>query len=265
MKPYLADLHTHSIYSDGLSSPKKIIETAVKHQIPIIALTDHDTITGWPSFERAAIQVQNAGATLLAILGVEISTKEGHMLVYFPNRDQAENFSTQYVPHTSKKSAGDPWALDLIKKTVTDFAAICVIAHPGFNLISSFPLAALDKLAQELPPDVKPYVGVEVYNWMTQVFFWQYGRNTRQTQKLTRLHDLAQFSQSDAHWASHVGKGATEIQMTDLTSESFTNAVQNRWTSPHRIGSGKGKEFSESAAVGSVIHVINTVKAGFKG
>ncbi len=41
-----ADLHLHSIYSDGSFSPKELIEMAVNKGVKAIALADHDTVEG---------------------------------------------------------------------------------------------------------------------------------------------------------------------------------------------------------------------------
>lgn len=41
-----ADLHCHSIYSDGGDTPEQITEKAEKNNIEILALTDHDNIDG---------------------------------------------------------------------------------------------------------------------------------------------------------------------------------------------------------------------------
>ena len=49
----MIDLHTHSFFSDGSNSPEELIETAHKIGLSAIALTDHDTVNGCPSFQEA--------------------------------------------------------------------------------------------------------------------------------------------------------------------------------------------------------------------
>ena len=75
------DLHTHSIYSDGLSTPKELVRKAKEKGLTGVALTDHDTVQGLPAF-LAAGQAEG----LVAIPGVELSTKldgvEFHILGY---------------------------------------------------------------------------------------------------------------------------------------------------------------------------------------
>ena len=48
-----ADLHLHSHFSDGTFTPEEICQEAVKHGLSTVALTDHDTLEGWPRMARA--------------------------------------------------------------------------------------------------------------------------------------------------------------------------------------------------------------------
>ena len=55
MKLY-ANLHTHSNHSDGPYSPEKLVQTAKAEGYKAIALTDHDTATGFAQLEAASIK-----------------------------------------------------------------------------------------------------------------------------------------------------------------------------------------------------------------
>lgn len=63
------DLHTHSIYSDGSSTPAELIELAQLNGLHGLALTDHDTVEGVVELMRLG---KEAGIPVIA--GVEIST-----------------------------------------------------------------------------------------------------------------------------------------------------------------------------------------------
>ena len=64
------DLHTHSYYSDGVLSPKEIVEKAVNSKCKFLSLTDHDSIEGL--FEASEYsKYLNLGF----INGVEVSAK----------------------------------------------------------------------------------------------------------------------------------------------------------------------------------------------
>ena len=64
------DLHTHSNHSDGTYSPRELIAEAKEKGI-IIALTDHNSVSGLPEFMAEA---QAQGVT--AVGGVELSTEQ---------------------------------------------------------------------------------------------------------------------------------------------------------------------------------------------
>ncbi|NLC53000.1 MAG: PHP domain-containing protein [Firmicutes bacterium] len=75
------DLHTHTIYSDGLSTPEELVKRAKAKGLTGIALTDHDTVEGLPAFLAAG---RDQG--LVCVPGVELSTElegvEFHILGY---------------------------------------------------------------------------------------------------------------------------------------------------------------------------------------
>jgi predicted metal-dependent phosphoesterase TrpH len=75
----MIDLHTHTHCSDGTDSPTQLINRALAEGISVLAITDHDTTSGWQSAKEAL------RADLSLALGAEISclTTDGvsvHML-----------------------------------------------------------------------------------------------------------------------------------------------------------------------------------------
>ena len=76
------DMHTHSNFSDGTTSPADVVRAAAHAGLAGVALTDHDTTAGWEPAEEAAAKHQVA-----LIRGMELSTvsREGiavHVLSY---------------------------------------------------------------------------------------------------------------------------------------------------------------------------------------
>ncbi len=51
----LADLHCHSLCSDGQLSPADLVDRAVEMGVSMLALTDHDTLNGLPEAKRQAL------------------------------------------------------------------------------------------------------------------------------------------------------------------------------------------------------------------
>ncbi|MCF8008656.1 MAG: PHP domain-containing protein [Halanaerobiales bacterium] len=77
-----ADLHLHTIYSDGSYRPQDVIEMALKVNINTVAISDHDTLKGIePAFEYA----ENKNIEVLP--AIEFSTyidkAEIHILGYY--------------------------------------------------------------------------------------------------------------------------------------------------------------------------------------
>lgn len=66
----IIDLHTHSRASDGSESPREVIAQAAKAGLSTIALTDHDTVSGWAEATEAATDF---GVALIP--GIELSTQ----------------------------------------------------------------------------------------------------------------------------------------------------------------------------------------------
>jgi predicted metal-dependent phosphoesterase TrpH len=66
------DLHIHSTASDGTLTPSEVVRLALARGLAVIALTDHDTMSGVAEAQAAA-----AGTRLQVIAGVEINAK-GH-------------------------------------------------------------------------------------------------------------------------------------------------------------------------------------------
>ena len=78
----LADLHMHSVCSDGKYRPAVVMQMAAAVGVEFVSLTDHDTMAG---VSEATETAKECG--MLCIPGVEISTildgENIHILAYF--------------------------------------------------------------------------------------------------------------------------------------------------------------------------------------
>jgi predicted metal-dependent phosphoesterase TrpH len=81
-----SDLHLHSIHSDGTESAAQVIAAAHRHGLRTVALTDHDTTSGWAEAAEAA---GSLGMTFLP--GMELSARHEwrsvHVLAYLVDPD----------------------------------------------------------------------------------------------------------------------------------------------------------------------------------
>ena len=79
---FKSDLHTHSTESDGVLTPAELVSEAARLGVSVIALTDHDTLSGLPEAISAG---ESLGITVIP--GVELSAEAGpneiHILGYF--------------------------------------------------------------------------------------------------------------------------------------------------------------------------------------
>jgi len=78
------DLHTHSNVSDGTESPAELVRAAAEAGVGTIAITDHDSVAGWP---EASAEARARGLSLVP--GIEFSTmldhSSVHVLGYLPD------------------------------------------------------------------------------------------------------------------------------------------------------------------------------------
>ena len=89
-----ADLHVHSFGPDGsydvgdpTMTPEAIVDTAIQENLGLISITDHNRI------RNAARAISHAeGKSILVVPGVELSTPNGHLLVYLPTFRDLEQF-----------------------------------------------------------------------------------------------------------------------------------------------------------------------------
>lgn len=187
------DLHCHSYYSnDAVSSPEKLLESALKKGLDGIALTDHDTIVGWKAATTAA---KKMGALL--IFGEEIKTKRngktiGDILGLF-----------------LKKEIKSREPFEVIKEIKTQ-GGIVIIPHP-FHFPENF-RDNLEKYAELID-------GVEVFNARMPFYF-----PNKKALKFAEKYNLAMTASSDAHYWREAGDGYT-IAEGVKNLEEFKEAI----------------------------------------
>src|SRR5258708_20094659 len=78
-----ADIHMHTNLGDGWASPARVIEEATRRNLTLIAVTDHDHLEGAKRVEEL---LQKKNNPLKMISGVEVSTRQGHLLGLFSKK-----------------------------------------------------------------------------------------------------------------------------------------------------------------------------------
>lgn len=84
-----ADLHVHTVHSDGVLSPVEVVERAREAGLHAVAITDHDNVAG---IDEAMEWGKRLG--VMVIPGLELSTSHGdrdiHILAYFMDHHDPE-------------------------------------------------------------------------------------------------------------------------------------------------------------------------------
>ncbi len=134
-----SDLHIHTLYSDGVFSPEKIVDTAIDVGLQVIALTDHDNVLSYP-VAKEYLKNSNREDKLEIIQGIEVNTLyknyEVHILGYFMDvnnsdfqnmlklQQQARVKQTKEIISLLSKKEGIKIKFDDIKKQVAEGGSI---------------------------------------------------------------------------------------------------------------------------------------------
>ena len=187
----VADMHVHSNHSrDGKSSVREILEAAVRKGLNALAVTDHDTVDG--SLEAMdVVREEHLGITVIP--GVEVSTLDGHLLVYGVERDIDPGMS---MPET----------IEVARK----YRAVTAIAHPFQFYRHGCIRFWIAKKAD----------AIEVFNakYIT-------GICNRLSMCLAKAYGKPGIAGSDAHTAREVGKAVTLIEAVGLSYPQVLKAV----------------------------------------
>jgi predicted metal-dependent phosphoesterase TrpH len=83
----MLELHCHTTFSDGTLTPTELVHAAVSAGVRALAITDHDTISGWDEAIATAIPYN-----LEIVPGVELSTvhrdRSLHILGFYPDANK---------------------------------------------------------------------------------------------------------------------------------------------------------------------------------
>ena len=76
------DLHLHTTYSDGTLTPNELVQLALKNNLEIISITDHDCTDG---IDEAMLASLNRNLTVIPGIELNTDTEDGeiHVLGYF--------------------------------------------------------------------------------------------------------------------------------------------------------------------------------------
>jgi predicted metal-dependent phosphoesterase TrpH len=201
----LADVHMHTTASDGLGTPRELVEYVQQAtDLDVIAITDHDTIEG---ALRARDLTAGGSYRFELIVGEEVSTREGHLLGLFLERPVAPGQSIER-------------SIELIHEQ----GGLAIVAHPFHRMFRfSVQRNVMDRLLRQ--PEVHPD-GIETLNGS----FAGIGANRVAMTLSRRLYRWAETGGSDAHTLTAIGCARTRFPGT--TASELRAAVRARQTAP---------------------------------
>jgi predicted metal-dependent phosphoesterase TrpH len=189
------DLHVHSQHSpDSLLTLDTIASRLADVGLNGFALTDHNTLDGHAELAR----LHDRFPQFVFVPGVEVSTLEGHLLVYGVS-----------IPPPSRMPVADTieW--------VRDRGGVGVLAHP-FRLAHGVGRAVAERVC---------VTGVETVNGHNSP-----GANRRAAEVAARRH-LGATGGSDAHRTSDLGRAYTEFPEGTTRVEEVLEAIRKGTTS----------------------------------
>jgi len=196
-----ADLHIHSSESDGLATPEEIVDyVATRTDLKVIAITDHNTISGGLRARDAARDYPG----LEVIVASEITCERGHVAGLFLTDDVAPGMSLGETIAAIEEQGG-----------------LVVIPHP-FSAQGVFGPRGRRHFDNAVEAGI--FGAVEVYNALPYLG-WANGRVAR---LLGPTFGVAAMGGSDAHVLEAIGKGHTLFQ--GETAEDLRGSIERMET-----------------------------------
>jgi predicted metal-dependent phosphoesterase TrpH len=212
-----ADLHVHTLASDGTSGVVEILDVVERNNtLDVIAITDHERIDAAVAARSMAL---DGGLRVEVIVGEEITTLGGHLLGLFLER--------RVRPLRS---------LRLTIAEIHDQGGIAIPAHP----LVPFPLCAQGFVLRRLLADDDPRFrpdGLETFNPTTLGRPWH-----RRVVAFANEFGLARVGNSDAHTAAAVGRGWSSFP--GRSADDVRRAIEARTTESHGSFHGGADQLS---------------------
>ena len=212
-----ADLHIHTLASDGTAGIVEILEHVERAtDLDVIAITDHERVDA--ALAARAIS-RERGLRVEIVVGEEVSTLGGHLLALF--------IEERVRPVRS------------LRTTIAEIHEQGGLAIPAHPLVP-YPLCAQGWVLRRLIADPDPRVrpdGIEAFNPTTLGRAWH-----SRVVRFAAEYDLATVGNSDAHAAAAIGSGWTSFP--GRTADDLRAAIVERRTHHHGSFHGTASQLS---------------------
>lgn len=236
-----ADLHIHSYgdhgsydVSDVTMTPEAIVDMAIQQGLSVIAITDHN------EHRNVELAIKHSvGKGILVIPGVEISTIQGHLLLYFETYQELKDFCGK-LTISQKKDTCTHGIVDCLN-LARQFNGIGVLAH--IELTSGF-----EEVIGRFGPQIEEVLchdclqAIEISNKESINRYTDKDDSPDRKRLInlrrTKLHlnndfEFPVLMSSDSHTLNKLGinalgeKKLTRIKMDTLSFHGFKVALQN--------------------------------------
>lgn len=199
-----ADMHIHSIASDGTASAAEILEHAESRtDLDVIAIADHERIEAAVECQRLA---RERGSRVEVVVAEEVTTRSGHLLGVFLQVRLRRN-----------------QRLESTVAEIHEQGGLAIVPHPFSAFTKGMRKHAIVRV--HLSPDPLVYWdALEGYNPSTA---GRYGRTA--TLRLAGELGLPLVGNSDGHTLDTIGDGRTYFPGS--TAEDYRRAILERTTS----------------------------------
>jgi len=188
------DLHIHSHYSeDATGSPKDLMKSLKKKGLNGMAITDHNTVDGGIN------SLKLKSKDFVVIPGVEISTKDGHIIALNVKENLKKNLTVEETVDN-----------------ILDIGGLPIVPHLFRNMSG----IKREKLKIVLPK----ISAIEVFNSCSLP------KTNLKTSKIAREFSLGGTGGSDAHDPIFAGYGYTTVDTTDFSVDSIISEINKKKT-----------------------------------
>jgi predicted metal-dependent phosphoesterase TrpH len=199
-----ADMHIHSIASDGTASAAEILEfVESKTDLDVIAISDHERIEGAVECQRLA---RERGSRVDVVVAEEVTTRSGHLLGLFLQARLKRNLRVETTVAEIHEQGG-----------------LAIVPHP----FSAFTLGMRKNAILRVHNSSDPLVYWDALEGFNPSTAGRYGRAA--TARLAAELGLPLVGNSDGHTLDTIGDGRTIFPGS--TAEDYRRAIRDAATS----------------------------------
>jgi predicted metal-dependent phosphoesterase TrpH len=198
-----ADMHIHSMASDGTASAAQILEYVERHtDLDVIAIADHERVEAAVECRRLAGE---RGSQVEVVVGEEVTTRSGHLLGLFLKDRLKRN-----------------QRLEMTVAEIHEQGGLAIVPHP----LSSFTLGIRKQAILRVHLSTDPLVYWDALEGFNPSTAGRYGRAA--TARLAAELGLPLVGNSDGHTLETIGDGRTHFPGS--TAEDYRQAIRDGTT-----------------------------------